>query len=307
MNRSFQRLFLIAAAAAVLSGLPALAETRIEKNLKLDSGGKLTVISDAGSIEVAGSGSSGAHLLLKSDKDDFESRFTLKYEELPGELRITLKKKDSLTSWGNWFNNARIQFEIQVPTKTRTEIQTGGGHVAVRSLDGDTNAQTSGGHIEITDITGNVAAETSGGHISLKKISGDAKVETSGGHIEAEGVDGNLVAETSGGHIEIRGAKGRVDADTSGGHVEVGFAKGNAHGGKIESSGGGISVTIDPSVDLAIDASTSGGSVRTEIPVKVVGKVTSSSLRGTLGKGGETLFVHTSGGSVSISATDGSI
>jgi len=307
MNSSFRRLAAAAAAAAVLSFLPVLAESRIDKNLKLDPGGKLTVVSDAGSLKVTGSSSPGAHVVLTCDKDDFESRFDLKFEELPGELRITLKKKDALTSWMGWFNNSKIRFEIQVPTKTTTDLQTGGGHVTVSSLEGDAHADTSGGHIEVTDLRGNLAAETSGGHISIKKISGNARVETSGGHIESDDVDGDLFAETSGGHIEIRGAKGRVDADTSGGHVEVSFAKGNAHGGKIESSGGGITVAIDPNVDLAIDASTSGGSVRTDIPVKILGKVSGSSIKGSLGKGGEMLYVHTSGGSVNISAVGGAI
>jgi hypothetical protein len=293
MNRSIVRSIAIGASAALISILPVLADTRIEKNLKLDSGGKLTVVSDAGSLTVKGSGSSGAHVVLTSDKDDFESRFNLKFEELPGELRITLKKKD-------W-----IAFVIEVPTKTRTDLQTGGGHVSVHALEGDANAETSGGHIDVGEIRGNLKAQTSGGHISVKQISGNAKVETSGGHIEADGVEGNLSAETSGGHIEIRDAKGRVDADTSGGHVEVGFAKGNAHGGKIESSGGGISVVVDPNVDLNIDASTSGGSVRTDVPVKIIGKVNGSSIKGTLGKGGEALYVHTSGGSVSIGASGG--
>ena len=89
--------------------------------------------------------------------------------------------------------------------------------------------------------------------------------------------------------------------------MDVSFAKGNARGGKIESSGGGITVAIDPNVDLAIDASTSGGSVRTDIPVKILGKVSGSSIKGSLGKGGEMLYVHTSGGSVSISAAGGAI
>jgi hypothetical protein len=307
MNRNVHRTILTAAALAVLSCLPALAETRIDKNFKLDSGGKLTVDADAGSLTVTGSSSAGAHVVLTSDKDDLESRFDLKFEELPGELRITLKKKDSLTSWNTWFSSSKIRFEIQVPSKTFTQLETGGGHIKLRSLEADANAETSGGHIEVTDLRGNLTAETSGGHIVVKNVSGNAKVETSGGHIEADGVDGNLFAETSGGHIEIRGAKGRVEADTSGGHVEVSFAKGNAHGGKIESSGGGITVGIDPNVDLAIDASTSGGSVRSDIPVKIVGKISGSSIKGTLGKGGETLYVHTSGGSVSIGPLDGSI
>jgi len=303
MNRSLQCLVL-GAGLAVFTHLPALAETKIVKDLKLDPGGKLTVVADSGSVTVSGSADSGAHIALTSDRDDLESRFNLKFEELPGELRITLKKKDPLTSWTTWFSSSKVRFEIQVPTRTTTDVQTGGGHISLRSLEGDANAETSGGHIEATDLEGNLNAETSGGHIAIKNVSGNAKAETSGGHIEAEGVSGNLIAETSGGHIEIHGAKGRVDADTSGGHVEVSFAKGNAHGGKIESSGGGIRVGIDPNVDLAIDASTSGGSVRTDIPVKLVGTVNKSSIRGTLGKGGETLYVHTSGGSVSISAAD---
>ncbi len=284
MNRFCPRLILTAAAVAVLSYLPALADTRIEKTLKLDSGGKLTLLADAGSVTVTGSSSSVARVVLTSDKNDFDSRFDLKFEELPGEVRITMKKKESLSSWSTWFNSSKIRFEIQVPTKTSTDLQTGGGHVKLVSMEGEASLETSGGHIEVTDLRGNLTAETSGGHIAIKRVSGNAKVETSGGH------------------IEIHGAKGRVDAVTSGGHVEVSFANGNAHGGRIESSGGGITVAVDPNVDLSIDASTSGGTVRNDIPITVVGNVKGSSIKGTLGKGGETLYVHTSGGSVSLGA-----
>ena len=168
-----------------------------------------------------------------------------------------------------------------------------------------TRTETSGGHIEVTDLGKPDGRNLRWAH-RHQAISG-TQGRNVGGHIETEAVDGDLSAETSGGHIEIRDAKGRVDADTSGGHVDVSFAKGNAHGGKIESSGGGISVAVDPNVDLAIDASTSGGSVRTDIPVKIVGKVNGSSIKGSLGKGGEMLYVHTSGGSVSISAVGGAI
>lgn len=325
MSRSYIRPAIAATAFALLASLPAAAETRIEKHLKLDAGGKLTVVSDAGSISVTGASSPGAHVVLTSNRDDLESRFDLKFEELPGEVRITMKKKESVSFFGSWFNNSKIAFEIQVPTQTRTDLATGGGFLNLRSLDGDAKLATSGGHINVEALVGNLTGETSGGHIALKNITGDAKVETSGGHIEAEGVSGNMHGETSGGHIEvanvgkdihvetsggsieIRGARGRVEADTSGGGVEVGFAKGNARGGRIESSGGGIRVAVDPNVDLQIDASTSGGSVRSDVPVKIVGKASSSSIKGSLGKGGELLYVHTSGGSVTLSAADGSI
>ena len=322
MNRSFLRPAIAIAALAVVTSLPALADTRIEKNLKLESGGKLTVLSDAGSVSVTGTSGSGARIVLTSRRDDLQDRFDVKFEELPGEVRVTLKKKETLNFWSDWFRNSKIAFEIQVPTKTKTDLSTGGGFLSIASLDGDSKLDTSGGHIEVNKLHGNLMGDTSGGHISLRSITGNAVVETSGGHIEADGVTGDLSGETSGGHIEvsnvgkdihvetsgghieIRGANGRVEADTSGGGVEVSFAKGNSKGGKIESSGGGIRVAVDPNANLNIDASTSGGSVRSDIPVKVVGKISRSSLKGSLGSGGELLYVHTSGGSVTIAAAD---
>jgi DUF4097 and DUF4098 domain-containing protein YvlB len=93
---------------------------------------------------------------------------------------------------------------------------------------------------------------------------------------------------------------GNVDADTSVGSVNVAFNFGNAKGGDLESSGSSIRVTLDPSVNLNLEASASGGGVTASLPTTVVGRVSGSSLRGTIGKGGETLTLHTSGGSIRI-------
>jgi DUF4097 and DUF4098 domain-containing protein YvlB len=111
-------------------------------------------------------------------------------------------------------------------------------------------------------------------------------------------VKGDIHAHTSGGGIDIREAGGRVDADTSGGSVQAAFARGNARGGTIESSGGGVSVAVDPSVGLSIDAS--GNSVHADVPVTVHGDISRHHLQGKLNAGGETLRLRTSGGSVRI-------
>lgn len=58
---------------------------------------------------------------------------------------------------------------------------------------------------------------------------------------------------------------------------------------------------LDPSVSLTIDADTSGGRVDSDLPVtKAEGSGSLSSLRGLLGKGGESLRIQTSAGSISI-------
>jgi hypothetical protein len=165
MHRSTTRLAVLGTAVILAAALPALADTRIEKNLKLEPGGKLTVVSDVGSVEVTGTAASGAHIVLTSRDEDLESKFTMSFEELPGEVKIVVKKKSSIDSWISWFKTSGMAFEIQVPTKTRADISTGGGHIRLASLEGDAKAATSGGHIEVAGLKGTLGAETSGGHI----------------------------------------------------------------------------------------------------------------------------------------------
>lgn len=109
-----------------------------------------------------------------------------------------------------------------------------------------------------------------------------------------------LSIDTSGGGIRILDAGGRVHAESSGGSIEASFAKGNSRGGSLETSGGGIEVAVDSTADLAIDAS--GNSVKTDLSIQVRGKISRGNLQGTLGKGGNTLRLRTSGGSVRIQA-----
>jgi DUF4097 and DUF4098 domain-containing protein YvlB len=189
-----------------------------------------------------------------------------------------------------------------VPAETRLEIRTGGGSIRTYSLQGDETLVTSGGSIEVSGVKGRVMAHTSGGAIKLREVTGDAEAETSGGPIGVDSLEGSLTAHTSGGPIRINGISGQVNATTSGGPIEATFARGNAAGGLLETSGGSIRVTLDPTVNLQVDASTSGGIVSTDLPLRREGKISPSSLRGLLGSGGASLRLHTSGGSIRITS-----
>jgi len=291
------------------------AESRIEKNLRLEPGGTLTLKTDLGWVKVRGTDRPGARVVVTSKNDDLDDLLHLRFEEGPGSVTISGRRKHPISSFfGSIGRN--VGFEVEVPAKTRVTIDTSGGSIVLRSLDGDAKLETSGGSIEVDDHVSNLVAHTSGGSITLARIRGKAHVETSGGGIQAEEISGALDAETSGGSIEvsrvqgdlhahtsgggitIRDAGGRVDADTSGGSVEAAFARGNSRGGTIESSGGGVSVAVDPSVGLSIDAA--GNSVHADIPVTVQGDISRRHLQGNLNHGGETLRVRTSGGSVRI-------
>ena len=262
------------------AGSLAYSQSRIDKNLKLDPGGRLVVEASASDIFVTGRSESGAHVVVTSNRADLEDLFTFRFDEEPGAVRIEVRKRSGQPGP----KSLQVRMEVQVPTKTNVDIRTGGGDVKVRHLEGDTSLETSGGDVGVSGLAGNLSVRTSGGDLELRDLTGD------------------LNARTSGGDITLENARGRVEAHTSGGDVTVALARGNAKGGEIETSGGDVKVRIDPAVSLTLDASASSGEVTSNLPLKVTGEISPTRLHATLGSGGETLRVHTNGGSVHLSA-----
>ncbi len=317
MNRRIFRGPLLMAAGLVLAALPALAETRIEKDLKLSPGGDFKLETDMGSVTVTGSPDAGVHVVITSRRKELEDLLTFRFEEGAASAGIVARKKHVMSGWFS-NNGGSVHYEVRVPAETRlsvdtsggsikvlgmrlqAKLDTSGGSITVNDLVGDLDANTSGGSIDLKDIKGRVRVETSGGGIEGSSLDGAVHAESSGGSIELQKVTGDIDAETSGGGIRIVDAGGRVHADTSGGSIEASFTKGNSRGGSLETSGGGIEVSLDAAADLAIDAS--GNSVKSDVPITVHGEISRGNLQGTLGKGGNTLRLHTSGGSVRIQA-----
>lgn len=295
-----RKLSILLLAALIAPALATLADasSRIEKDLKLQPKGRFVLESDVGSVTLTGGASSGAHVVITSDRDDLESRYDISFEENPGSASVRVRRKDHF----GWSEHASVHFEVEVPSQTQTEVRTGGGSIRLSSLRGDSELKTSGGAIDVAGLSGRLDARTSGGPIQLQEVDGDARVDTSGGKIDVASLDGSLTAHTSGGPIHIDRVTGYVEAETSGGPIFVNFGRGNARGGVLDTSGGSIEVELDRSANLDIDASTSGGSVTSDLPIKVVGTISRSSLHGTLGSGGATLRLHTSGGSIHIRA-----
>jgi DUF4097 and DUF4098 domain-containing protein YvlB len=304
----------IVAAGLLIPALSLSAESRMEKTLRLEPGGRFSLDTDMGSVTVVGTNSPGARLVITSRRRELDELLRFNFREDPGSVSVTAKRKRGRIF--GWHRGDSVHWEVQVPAQTELDIDTSGGGIRIAGLRSDAKLETSGGRIEVRDLVGELQGHTSGGGIRLERIRGRMHVETSGGGIEGTELDGPIDAETSGGSVRlgrvtgdirahssgggiyIHDAGGRVEADTSGGGIEASFARGNARGGSLETSGGGIVVSLDPSVGLRIDAS--GNSVRAELPITVQGAISRRKLQGTLGGGGEMLRLHTSGGGVRI-------
>jgi hypothetical protein len=203
--------------------------------------------------------------------------------------------------YASWLHE--VEYRVSVPERLNTDMETAGGPIYVSGMNGEVNARTSGGGITLEGGKGRATVHTSGGPIHITKVVGDVDASTSGGGISIERNLGRVRAHTSGGGIEIREAKGAIDASTSGGGVEASLLGQPNQDCRLTTSGGSINVSLSRDVHVDLDASTSGGRVWTDFPVPYNSDRHERELRAPINGGGPRLYLHTSGGGISVRRT----
>jgi hypothetical protein len=245
-----------AATAAIVLLAPAAARSEpVVRSFTVEPGGRLTVETETGSIDVA-THDAGEVLVEVEIEGPGADRFEVDFRQRGGDVEVEGDARDGIL--GNRRSHVDVRYRIRVPGRYDVDLSTAGGSISVADLDGDARADTSGGTIELARISGQVDASTSGGGISVEYAGGDVSADTSGGSIRVEEAAGRVHADTSGGSIRIGSAAGPVDADTSGGSITVRSARAAV---SASTSGGSIKVGFAEQPDARSRLSTSGGMV----------------------------------------------
>lgn len=313
------------------SCLTAYAETeeQINKEFAVQPGGKLVVEVDFGAIEVNTNGNNQVTVdvlrrvtrATKADEEAFLSDRPVVFSQDGNTVTISSRAKSKITNWRHGFQRNEARYTITVPASFAAQLKTAGGGITANDLTGGVKAQTSGGGLRFARLNGPLTGDTSGGSIRVGNCQGELKIKASGGGIAVAGGGGSLVGgtsgggvtvsdfqgparvETSGGGINLENVTGKVDGSTSGGSIAARFSLPLSEEVKLQTSGGGVTLKVRENSAFDLDASTSGGSVRSEIPVAVVGKIEHSHLKGPVNGGGKRVVLRTSGGSISVKKT----
>jgi Putative adhesin len=296
---TFRFMSTMALVAAVAASAPALAaEKNLDRTFQVAPGGRLEVDLDGGTIVVKGSDAPQVVVRMRAKGSDRElERITMSAEKNATGVAV-IGKRGGERSWLGWFSNANVDVTVEVPRAYNLELQTSGGNIDVRGVDGAAVGRTSGGRINVEAVNGDVNMRTSGGTVNLKQIKGAVDVHTSGGRIDADHIQGGLRADTSGGSIRCSHISGPIETSTSGGSISIELV-GENQGIVAKTSGGSITLRVPSTVNGMLNASTSGGSVSSDLPISV-NEVSKNSLHGTLNKGGVEILARSSGGSIHI-------
>jgi len=176
-----------------------------------------------------------------------------------------------------------VSFEVIVPAQADVEVDTSNGAITIRGIEGQFNLDTSNGAIDLTDLIGVVDADTSNGAIDVSGFNGVLQLETSNGAIDIEGTAAAVNARTSNGRIDFSG-----------------ILVGDSH--KMRTSNGAINVEVPVDAVITFDASTSIGSISTNLALAgdTEGREWSASMNSQSAQFSQSLELRTSNGNIRI-------
>ena len=128
--------------------------------------------------------------------------------------------------------------------------------------------------------------------LSLRTTNGGIAIDNVNSRVEFRTVNGGVKLSRMGGDVEGRTTNGGVNVDLDG-------ATWQGAGLDVQTSNGGVHLSIPANYSAHLETGTVNGSVKIDFPVTVQGKI-GRSFSTDLGSGGPTLRVNTSNGGVKI-------
>lgn len=125
-------------------------------------------------------------------------------------------------------------------------------------------------------------------------------VSNTNGSVRLDGINGVHELETTNGKIEVSRSAGSVEASTTNGAIAVELL--SVAAGKpmrLSTTNGRIEMTVPRNAAVDVDASTTNGTIRSDLPVATT-RAGGRSLRGTINGGGTPLRLRTTNGGISI-------
>ncbi|UCF05817.1 MAG: DUF4097 family beta strand repeat protein [bacterium] len=292
-------------------------ERVLERDFKVKAGKRLTLDLDTG----------GSLVITGWDKD-----MIFVHVEIGGkhrdEVEIDFDEGSSGLEIHSYYDrrkrnrSSNVDFEINVPDRFDISIDSKGGSIEIRSVEGQFKGKTMGGGIELEGLRGKVRLKTYGGSITVEDSELDGKVETMGGSVRIEDVVGDLKGSTMGGKVTYRNVRSshsddegeEISITTPGGDIEADYKGRKVH---AKTMGGDIDISSDEDVHATtmggdidvgkgkeVNVTTFGGDINVEeAPAGAKVKTMGGDIK--IGSAGEYVRATTMGGDIEIDAVDG--
>jgi hypothetical protein len=258
---------------------------------------------------------SSSRLALKADHPPLPPK-----KSVSVSYKIDLPRQTSVE-----FSSASGSIDVTDLTGS-VKANTASGHVAAARIQGAVRLKSASGSAHADEVGGgDVELETASGGIRLSRASniGACGLNSASGSVTADHIQANSIqmssaggrvtlsdaqakeirVHTSSGGLKVEGVTcPRLNAESVSGHVTVAFARTAPADvvATVSSGSGDVDMTAPRGYSGHLEMSTASGSVETDLPVTVVGKLAKRQLRGFVGKGAGSLTVRATSGSIRV-------
>jgi len=249
---------------------------KVKKEFNVKYGQQLEVDLDTGGdIEIMGWDKDVAEVTVYVDENDIDE-YDIDIDEFSRGVTVDIDYKGRYDR-----HSGNLMVSVNVPHKFDVELNTMGGDILIKNIEGNFDGKTMGGELGFVNLKGEVDMSTMGGDIQAENCELDGEVSTMGGEIDFIDVVGDISGSTMGGDVTYRNikktnerAKGKkVKISTMGGEIMIDEAP---FGADVSTMGGDIVIksageyivaqTMGGDIDVrkldgGIDASTMGGDI----------------------------------------------
>jgi len=268
----------------------------------LKAGGRLSIETFNGSVEVSAWDQDSVDVSGTKYGPTQQAANDLKIQTDTGPDSLSIRAVRPSERRGSW--GARLA--VKVPRRTMIDlIQTSNGPIHVTGCSGPARFRSSNGEIRIEAFEGSVEAQTSNGQVELTDVRGDAVARTSNGRIHADNLRGALQAHTSNSGITANlAAAAATDRplrlETSNGGVDVTLPDKFDNDVRVSTSNAPITLHMPPGMNARVEARTNNAGISSDFEVRVQGEITKNHMDGIIGNGGPLLDLSTSNAGIRL-------
>ena len=251
------------------SFLLAKYERTVQLSKPMASGSLFAATSNDGWITVNGGDieecSVTATIIARADSDENAIRIAeetqLRLEQFGN--RLTLKVVRPILMFNQ---SVDVKIDARVPNKCDLELGTDDGDITIENVKGAIDVKTDDGSVTLSQVGEDIKARSDDGSINAKEVTGDVNMQSDDGRITV------VYSENADGVCDV----------------------------SLVTDDGAIDFTAPPNFSADVEIFTDDGSINTDLPIKVMGKLGRSGIRGTIGAGQGKLYIRTDDGSIKI-------
>ena len=281
---------------------PLDSEPRI---VALEGVGSVVVSSEISSVRVTTADTAELTARLSGNDAGRGGPAVLDVTNANGQVRVRAHRQRGLSL----FNFGSLTLEITLPSSYAGTLDVSASAGSVR-VDGNLRVQSlrahsSAGSVTVDDVIAEKGIEisSSAGSVRAGKLVGaDVNLHSSAGSIRVDSCQADRIRlQSSAGSIDASDVSGAVDAHSSAASVTLRMRDVKANV-KADSSAGGVRVSIPANAAADVDLSTSAGGAAVNGLSVDVSQQKRGLVRGKLNGGGPAITLHSSAGSVELSA-----